>query len=162
MRPDEPSLPKRKRRRLEGFDYSSGGAYFVTICVHSGEPIFGRIVAGAVQPSPAGLMAASVWWGLESRFLGLHLDEWIVMPDHVHGILLLDGGHASLDEIIGAYKSMTTRLYIDGVRKEGWRPFPGRLWQRSYHDRVICSEGMMRAIREYVATNPIRSTAAIP
>jgi putative transposase len=81
--------PNRKSIRLQGYDYSEPGSYFITVCVQNRQCVLGAIVDGRMVQSEAGLMVES-WWGqIESKFPGVFLDAFIVMPNHVHGIVML-------------------------------------------------------------------------
>jgi REP element-mobilizing transposase RayT len=83
--------PQRRSIRLPGFDYSQSGAYFVTVCIQDRCCLFGDVVNGAVEASVAGLMVES-WWGqITNKFPDVALDAFVVMPNHVHGILVLGG-----------------------------------------------------------------------
>lgn len=85
------ALPYRQSIRMPGFDYRQAGAYFITICTHGREPLFGRIVEGVMHLNAAGQMVRSVWDDIPMFYPGIEIDEFIVMPDHVHGIIHLVG-----------------------------------------------------------------------
>ncbi|MBX0327210.1 transposase, partial [Oscillochloris sp. ZM17-4] len=145
--PYDPERHHRRSIRLRGYDYSQPGAYFVTINVQGRLPLLGSIEMGAMQHSPAGMMAAAQWQALPERFAHVTLDVWVVMPDHIHGIILLHSNAAqpgpALGGVIGAFKSLTTHAYIQGVETQGWPPFPGRLWQRNYYERIVRDEAAL-------------------
>jgi REP element-mobilizing transposase RayT len=83
---------KRHRRslRLKGYDYSSPGAYFITICTHQRECLFGEIVDGEMQLNPLGNVVRSHWMKLSHHHAHVELDAWVIMPNHIHGILILN------------------------------------------------------------------------
>jgi putative transposase len=85
------NLPYRQSHRLPGFDYRQPSAYFITVCTHRREPLFGHIVAGQMQLNAAGRMVKSVWDDIPMFYPGIEIDEFIVMPDHVHGIIHIVG-----------------------------------------------------------------------
>ena len=85
---------------------------------------------------------------------GIELDVMQIMPNHLHGIIIIRAGVLSLSDIIERFKSLTTKRYIDGVNNNGWRLFPGQLWQRSFHDRIIRNEMELNHIRQYICNNP--------
>ena len=112
---------------------------------------------------------------LSSRFPTMELDAFVVMPNHVHGIVVLNlsvgvplvgtqregnGDRATtrvaptLGDVVGAYKSITTVRYTQGVKADLWDPFRERLWQRNYYEHVIRNESELNRAREYVAGNP--------
>lgn len=159
---ERPHEERRGRPRLPDYDYSRGGAYFVTICVQDRIALFGAIRSGAVRLSRAGSMVASAWAEMPQRLPTVSLDDFIVMPDHLHGIVLLsspapgDTARPRLGDVIGAFKSITTGAYCRGVAHEGWARFERRLWQRNYYDHVIRGGESLNRIREYIRTNPAR------
>jgi len=138
--------PERKSPRLREFDYATAGAYFVTVCARARACMFGEAVQDDIRLSQTGQLVATCWLDLPIHFSGLGLDEFIVMPNHLHGIVWLSrAGHAPpLPVVIGSFKSVASRM-------------AGRsLWQRSFYDRVIRGEAELRALRQYVADNPLR------
>ena len=156
----DPERHHRRSKRLLGYDYRSPGSYFVTLTMQRRRPLFGAIHGGVLLLSAAGAMLAEHWQALPARFPTMALDEWVVMPDHMHGIVVLRDGTAqaapALGAIIGAFKSLTTNAYIAGVRAQGWPAFEGRLWQRDYYERIVRDEAALRAIRAYIERNPQR------
>jgi REP element-mobilizing transposase RayT len=114
------------------------------------------------------------WWHeLARKFQAVATDEFIVMPNHFHGIIVIvgadlrvgptTGGHtgppvprSSLPEIIQWFKTMTTNEYIRAVKQNGWPPFPGKLWQRNYYEHVVRGAGDLNRIRAYIQSNPAR------
>ena len=85
--------------RLRDFDYSQVGAYFVTICTKNRQCIFGKIDQGMMQLNASGRVASAQWQQLSNRFKDLELGEWVIMPNHIHGILVITGrGEASLEK----------------------------------------------------------------
>jgi REP element-mobilizing transposase RayT len=151
--------------RLRGYDYSVPGAYFVTVCAQDRRCLFGEVVDGVMVLSLAGLVVDS-WWGtVPRRFPGVGLDAYVVMPNHFHGIVVLqttaDGmeraaGDVSLAYVMQWFKSATTKDYRRGVTTDGWQPFRGRLWQRGYHDHIVRDERDLERVRGYIEANPGR------
>jgi putative transposase len=156
----DPERRNRRSIRLRGYDYRQPGAYFVTINIQDALPLLGSIIAGAMEYSPAGVMVAAQWQALIGRFAQVGLDAWVIMPNHLHGIVLLHGDAAQpappLGRVVGAFKSLTTHAYIEGVERQGWPTFPGRLWQRSYYEHIVRDEQALQAIRTYIEQNPQR------
>jgi putative transposase len=147
--------------RLQRYDYSQEGAYFVTVCVEQRLHLFGKIENENMLPTPAGEMIAT-WWGkVPEKYPDVELDHWVVMPNHFHGIVVLcrDASmpnRTALADVMRWFKSMTTNTYIRGVHAEQWEPFSGSLWQRSYYDHIIRNEPDLQRIREYIMHNPAR------
>jgi len=229
----DPNKHHRRSIRLKGYDYSRAGAYFLTMVTQGRECMFGQVVDGAMQLNRAGQMVTNAWTDLPARFPFVTVDEFVVMPNHLHAIIILtdrpephrgrrgeshagelrrgescirpdadarirpngvgdhadgpydrgpdgmgdhrDGpnkdrpydrgpnrqrSHGTLPQTVGrvvqAFKSVTTHEYTIGVRERGWTPFPRRLWQRNYHDRIIRNEDEMNRIRQYIVDNPLK------
>jgi len=146
-------LPQRKSPRLQGYDYSQSGAYFVTICVQKMQQVFGDIVDGDMQYNSWGQVAHDCWVQIPDHYSSVELDAFVIMPNHVHGILLLTPleppltqKRVTLGRIIGAYKAAVTRT-IQPLSK---------LWQERYHDHIIRNTQDLSRIREYVVNNPLK------
>ena len=153
-------MPYRQRKspRKRDYDYRAAGAYFVTICTQNRLPLFGYVHRDLMCWNAAGGMAAAFWDAVPAQFPGVLLDSAIVMPNHTHAIIVLDAGGVSLSESVQWYKIRSTNAYIRGVKDHGWERFPGRLWQRSFHDHIIRSEASWEHIRYYIMTNPAQWT----
>jgi REP element-mobilizing transposase RayT len=150
--------PQRKHTRLSAFDYRSPGPYFVTICTQHREHRFGAIVADEMRSSPAGEMVSTIWTSIFDQFPAVVLDDFVVMPNHVHGILWFEPDEIavrpSLADVITWFKTVTTNHYIRGVRDSGWPQYDRRLWQRNYHEHIVRNIPDMDRIRAYIRNNP--------
>lgn len=164
--------PQRKSPRLQGYDYSQSGAYFVTICTHLRQHLFGRVEDGEMNLSDVGEIVSDRWYALPEHHPRVELDNFVVMPNHVHGIIiLLDhdvkvGTMPALSEempalsektpalstVIGSYKSSASRH----IRKANPEYRNETIWQARYHDHIIRNESDLNRIRQYVQTNPAR------
>jgi putative transposase len=141
----------RHSLRLEGYDYSQNGAYFVTICTHQRACTLAKIVDGRSQESRYGEIARWTWEDL-TRHYSVILDEICIMPNHVHGILFIeDGSSHGLPEVVRGFKSFSARR-INLLTGSSGTPF----WQRNYYERVIRNERELNAIREYIRNNPVK------
>jgi putative transposase len=100
-----PEIHHRRSIRLKDYDYSSGGAYFITICVKNRECLFGEIIEGKMNLSEIGEIAHNNWLNIPEHFNNVILDEFVVMPNHIHGILILNPAEEDVKyyapEIIG-------------------------------------------------------------
>lgn len=153
------NLPQgRPSLRLKTYDYAQPGGYFVTICIQDRLCLLGQVAEGELHLNEAGRMVEGVWGDLPLRFPHISLDVFVVMPNHLHGIVLIEEKRPGqgLGQIVGAFKSLTTNRYIAGVRELGWEPFPGRLWQDNYFEHIIRNEAEGRRIRQYIVDNPFR------
>lgn len=158
------NTPRRKSLRLKGFDYSQPGAYFITICTQNRKALFGEVIHGRLHSNDAGRMICSVWQDLRLKFPTMIPDEFIVMPNHFHGMFLIQAtnlegqvnGEAfvSVSRIVQAFKSLTTHAYMQGVREHHWPRFEGKLWQRNYWEHIVRNDSERNRIRRYICNNP--------
>ncbi|MEX0761941.1 MAG: transposase [Dehalococcoidia bacterium] len=166
--------PKRDRRsiRIPGFDYSGAGAYFVTICTYHRQPLFGVIVTDpmpGMSLSHAGRIVEDHWRQITAHRPSVALDTFVVMPNHIHGIVWLlpqttDGQQAqvtedrsapvpgSLASVIRSFKAgVTSAVHRLGLQY-------GPIWQRNYYESVIRNERELTAVRRYIIENPLKWT----
>ena len=164
------NMPKRKQIRLPAYDYSTPGAYFVTVCTADRRCILSTISVGAIHESPvvhltdAGTIVRGVIERLPERFINTGVDHYVIMPNHIHLLLRIEEGRAIresplqeqgkrslLDKMIG-YLKMNSSKQIHSL-------YPDlEIWQRSYHEHVIRNDEDYRAIWEYIDTNPVKWT----
>ena len=85
----DPDIHHRQSIRLRGYDYASVGAYFITVCTRNRESLFGEVLDGEMQLNDAGWIVRQVWEELPQRFPSIALDACVVMPNHVHGIVIV-------------------------------------------------------------------------
>ncbi len=150
-------LPVRKRTRLKGYDYSRNGCYYVTVCTFNREKILGEIVNGRVLLSEYGKIADYVWKDLENHN-SIVLHEYIIMPDHIHGIIQLCDSKNDISEIVRQFKTFASRRINEYQRQSGNEPFEnGKLWQRSFFDHVIRNEEDYKVKTKYIIENPINN-----
>lgn len=178
-----PNIHNRKSIRLKGYDYSQSGLYFVTICCQDRICLFGRIENKKITLNDAGQMINDEWLKLPERFPNIKLHEFIVMPNHFHGILKIVGGETlvvsrndaatqndnaiqkghprgvdptgkTLGDMVGAFQSITTVKYINGVKTKNWKRFNKKMWQRNYWEHIIRNKKSLIKIGEYIIDNP--------
>ncbi len=152
--PYDPDKHHRRSIRLDGYDYAQEGAYFITICTHHREELFGEVQDGAMLLNAYGHLVTEHWQRLSEFHPHLAQDEFVVMPNHLHGILILhETANLSkpISEIIGRFKSFTTKAINQQRRTTGTA-----VWQRNYYEQVIRGEVMLNAIREYIMQNPAK------
>jgi len=166
---------RRRSIRLKGYDYTRDGAYFVTLCTQERVCVFGTVADGEMQLNECGRGVVDSWLWLAERYPYVHLDEWAVMPNHMHGIIVIvddrRGGRGGsrtaptgpvgqtaapikrkpLGRLIGAFKTVSTRRVND------IRSTPStKLWQRNYYEHVVRDDLSLRRMRGYIAGNPSR------
>jgi putative transposase len=166
----------RRSIRLKGYDYSQAGLYFITICTQNRLCLFGEIKNGEMVLNDAGMMIEHQWQELICRFGNIKLHEFIVMPNHFHGIVEFVGvplvGTQNMEQpptmgqpqgiaptvgnVVGAFKSFSTNEYIRNVKQNNWRTFDNKLWQRNYYEHIIRNEKSYYQISEYIQTNPLK------
>jgi len=147
------TLPQRKSPRLPDYDYSLSGGYFVTSCTHNKEYYFGRIKETVMQLSNIGQIANERWAMISEFHPSVRLSDYVIMPNHIHGILFLletEDKSPELGNIIGGYKSGVSRVVGQEFH------FKPPLWQPRFHDHIIRNEIDLNRIREYIQTNPVR------
>ncbi len=162
-----PEIHHRRSIRLRGYDYSSSGAYFVTICTKQRECLFGEIVDATMRSSEAGKIIQQVWHTLPRHHPNIDLDIFVVMPNHTHGIIVMTdtsvvgaglalprsraaaSGAPTLGDVIRTFKSISA-IQVNRVLTRTGQP----LWQRGYYEHIIRNETSLERIREYTAVNP--------
>ena len=146
----------------------------MTICVRGKECLFGEIVEGRMHLNDGGRMVQSVWVALPDHYPGVDVDAFVVMPNHVHGIIVLTddvacpdpsidrhscGGtnmRIGLPDVVHRFKSFTTAQYRHGVQEHGWPAFVGRLWQRNYYEHILRDDDELNHARQYIADNAVQ------
>ena len=175
--PYDPQRHHRRSIRLPGYDYTQPGAYFITIVTHQRMPLFGEIVDGEMRLNEYGQIVHAEWFqaAVVRPYVVLHRDEFVVMPNHVHGIIwIVDvGGGAtrvgatrrvaptpipprgpnagSIGAIIGQFKSITAKR-INALRDTPGAP----VWQRNDYEHIIRDDHALARIRDYIQSNPQR------
>ena len=167
-----------KSARLQNWDYSSNGLYFITICTENREHYFGDVIDGIMHLSEIGTLANKYWSEIPEHFPFVELDEFVIMPNHVHGIITINKsvsvsvetrhalslpkkphetigqlrfqnqGKGSLSSIIGSYKSVLT--------KNARKIHADFAWQSRFHDHIIRNDESFQKIRDYIINNPLR------
>jgi len=174
-----PDIHHRRSIRLRDYDYCSTGAYFVTICAFQRECLFGEVVEGEMQVNQFGEIVREEWQKTDNVRENVILDEFVIMPNHIHGILIVVDGvgatrwvalnepnldtratrrvaptgpvSGSIGAIVGQFKSAVTKR-INTLRDNPGCP----VWQRSYYEHVIRSERDLENVRRYIMENPLK------
>ena len=156
-----PAIHHRRSLRIPGYDYSQNGAYFITICTHNHKCIFGNIIDGEMKLNGFGEIAWEYMNTIPEHFLYIDLGEIIIMPNHVHGIIIINETnsecngvgvqHAAplLSTIVRSYKSSVTNQ-INKIRNTPKSP----VWQRNYWEHIIRDEKSFDEISTYIINNP--------
>jgi putative transposase len=161
--------PKTRRRqsiRLQNYDYSLAGAYFITIVTQGRKCLFGEIVEGEFRSNACGQIVQYEWERSAQIRTEIELDAFVVMPNHIHGVIVISEamGRAtgrsplqsgpsrrSLGAFVGGFKAVITKRF------NALRGSPGTpVWQRNYFEHVIRSEDSLKRIRQYILDNPVR------
>ncbi len=166
---------QRRSIRLKGYDYAQAGAYFITLCTQDRVSLFGEVVEGEMRLNDAGRTVEWTWQDLPNHLPQVTLDAFVVMPKHVHGIIIIsdDLGTDSLGmgivgadivgagsepapakryalpEIVRQLKTFSARR-INQLRLTHGTP----VWQRNYYEHIIRNEESLHRIRQYIADNP--------
>jgi len=148
---------QRRSIRWRGYDYTQNGAYFVTLCTHDRSHMLDNTILKQI--------VQKTWDDLPKRFPSIVLDEFVIMPNHVHFVLRIESVGSdtekkagaspapTLGDVVGAFKSLSARGWLKWVR-ENESDKSARLWQRNYYDRVIRNEMELNRIRQYIRNNP--------
>ena len=160
----DPQKHHRRSIRLKGYDYSQAGAYFVTIVAYQRECLFGEVVDGEMVLNERGLIVVECWKAIPDHFQNVDLGAFVVMPNHVHGIIFINdvvgARHASplpenvikrgsLGVIVGSFKSAVAKRIGRELNETG-------IWQRNYFERIIRDEREMERIHRYIESNPFQ------
>ena len=147
----DPNRHRRRSIRLKDYDYSRIGAYFVTICAYRRQALFGEISNGEMVPNPLGHAVDRHWAHLAQHHWHVELDEYVVMPNHFHGILILaqQSNQHDMTEVIRGFKTFSARR-INQLR--GLKGVP--VWQRNYYEHIIRDQAALENIRRYIQRNP--------
>ena len=138
-------FPVRKNPRLGNYDYSCHNYYFVTICTQDKLCLFGSLG----KLSLVGVIAEECLRDVPGHFSGVTIDKWVVMPNHVHIIVILPGDGVNLSTVIGQYKAAVTKA-ARIVRPDI------QIWQASFHDHIIRNQADYERIWTYIDVNPAR------
>jgi REP element-mobilizing transposase RayT len=162
---EKKDLPVRKHVRLENYDYSAKGAYFVTVCIKDRKEILSHICRGdpcgrpQTQLTQLGEIARGAIDYIEGLY-GVDVDTYVIMPDHIHMIIVLCGERSTarvaptLGRVIGAYKSYISNEWRKICDADKMRI--GDIWQRGYYEHIIRNGEDLYEIRKYVEDNPAR------
>ncbi len=151
---------KRKPTRLQGYDYSQNGAYFVTICTYRRAQILSHIVGQGLAPAQTqlsvyGKIVEHQLLNLEKRYTNIKIDKYVIMPNHLHVIFLLENTSAgaspcpTLSDVVCTFKSLTTLLCKQAHPIE-------KVFQNSFHDHIIRNETDYLEIWQYIDNNPVK------
>jgi putative transposase len=174
----DPKIHRRRSIRLKGYDYSQNGAYFITLCTQDRQPIFGKVIDGEMQLSPFGIIARDEWLKTSELRKNIQMDEFVVMPNHMHGIIVIDDGIGTgtlqraptkaptverfgkptsntIPTIIRGFKAAVTKQINTIQINAGKYSLPERIWQKNYYEHVIRNEVSLNKIREYIRSNPL-------
>ncbi|MBN8705924.1 MAG: transposase [Bacteroidetes bacterium] len=175
--------PNRKSLRLKGYDYSAPGFYFLTICAHNKQNLFGEIQNGELTPNQLGKIVVEEWIKSVDIRRELELYDWILMPNHFHGIIAIKSPEICRGDRLVAHSVMECEIQIPGdqpvaptgpksktigafiagfkaavtTKINTLRHTPGaQVWQRNYYEHVIRNEPEFNRIKEYIQNNPMQ------
>lgn len=176
-----PDIAKRKSIRLKNYDYSQPGLYFITISIKDKLCLFWKIQQDILTLFDSGKMIEKYWLNLEKQYNCIVLHEYVVMPNHFHGIIEIVQwwvdeklssdrvntrftptwwkfiyNKTSISSIIQWFKSKTTLEYIKNVKNNNWTCFNKKLWQKNYYEHIIRDEKQLYKITKYINENPVK------
>ncbi len=160
---------------MRNWDYGSNASYFITICTGGREYYFGEIENKMVKLSEIGILANKFWLEIPDHFHYVKLDEYVIMPNHIHGIIIIDKPNVVETSNLGVSTTLGVPTTTNARRNEKWRPGilgviinqfkrictiesrkinPDFAWQSRFHDHVIRNEKSLDKIRRYIKNNP--------
>lgn len=164
----------RKQNRLKEYDYSQEGLCFITICSKNREEMFSIInehdavvgtalaavrneVPVSIELTDVGMIIDRQWNDIVHRYENVSIDDYVIMPNHIHGILIIDQRTGAspvptLSNIIGAFKSKSAGKYLKFIKQNDLN-ISGKIWQRSFYDHIIRDEKDLNRIRTYIRDN---------
>lgn len=160
-------LPKRKPTRLKGYDYSTPGAYFITICTNQKEHFFGRISNEEMFLNELGEIVNKEILNIESHYKNIRIDKYVIMPNHIHMIIIISEEKTNpteginpfptikkydISNVVGKFKAGVSRIVGNAFMHSVKKP----IWQSSYNDHIIRGEKDYQKIWEYIDTNVLR------
>lgn len=164
-----PQIHHRRSIRLVGYDYTQAGMYFITICTHDRQNLFGEIVNEEMVLNEYGKIVAASWQELAGHFPNIMLGEWVVMPNHIHGIIVIvvGRGEASAADASplqpngtqpGSIGAMVQNFKSVAARKINklWGTPGTTVWQRNYWEHIIRNEETHQRIANYIISNPAK------
>lgn len=158
--------------RLRGSDYRQSGIYFITVCTYRHISLFGNIIDGDMALNELGKVVNSEWLHVSQARSNVLLDNYVIMPNHQHGIVIIDNENGRVDStldsaengkcsgtltsgslgaIVGHFKAAVSRH-----AKTPRLDCNQRIWQRNYYERIIRNEKSLNEIRQYILENPAR------
>jgi len=161
-------LPVRKNIRLQGYDYSSNGAYFITFCVENGHEMLGKIVGRGIPDAPCiielteyGTNLCNIIDFVNKNFTNIIIDKYVIMPNHAHMIVLINKNDSIPEEGDGASgKPRPTNALIpkllSSIKRYANKLAGFNMWQDSYHDRIIRNEDEYHIRWNYIEDNPAK------
>ena len=174
----KPKKYHRRSIRLQGYDYSQDGMYFITVCTHAHLHIFGKISDGVMLPNALGNMVYTVWLSLSEMYQGIVCGPCVVMPNHIHGIIQIVGAQfiapkpilapdatntttnrgamncaPTVGKIVRAFKAKCSRMAATNFKNT--TNCAPKVWQRNYYEHIIRNEDSYRKITEYITNNPL-------
>ena len=171
MKKYNPDIHHRRSVRLRGYDYSQAGAYFITKCAHNRRCIFGEIRNKEMYLNPFGEIAYREWEELPKRWQHLELGAFQIMPNHIHGVLVINDPQISqaddlsnpkiqwakkptVGQVVGAYDSITVTQSVKYIEGNSPDMVLGKLWQRGFHEHIIRTLESFDRISHYIINNP--------
>jgi putative transposase len=157
-----PNVHHRKSIRLKNYDYSQAGYYFITLCTHEQLPLFGEILDGKMLLNEAGEITEKCWLAIPEHFPSVEVNEFVIMPNHVHGVIaivgaknvgaknllpLQHGTSKTIGSIVRGFKIGVTKWFRTHTEIS-------TVWQRNYYEHIIRNEDAHLKIVEYIRTNP--------
>jgi putative transposase len=168
--PYDPRIHHRRSIRLKEYNYTQPGAYFITLCTKARQCLFGDIIKGEMRLNYLGCIASNCWLAIPEHFPHVELDTFVVMPNHLHGILIINDTpvraqqcctptkeqfgkpvSGSIPTVIRSYKSAVTKRINAICNAKG----TSLIWQRDFYEHITRNQECLQNVRQYILENPL-------
>ena len=161
----DPKKHHRKSIRLPGYDYSQAGAYYVTIVTDQRDCLFGEVVNGEMVLNDFGKIADECWRAIPDHFPLVELGAYVVMPNHVHGIIVITNGRGTIyraptqeqfqKAVAGSIPTIIRTFKAAVTRRIGREHNATGIWQRNYYEHIIRNDKDLQNKTDYIQANPM-------
>jgi REP element-mobilizing transposase RayT len=161
----DPQKHHRKSIRLQGYDYSQAGAYYVTIVTYQCDCLFGEVVNGEMVLNEYGKVADECWRAISEHFPFVELGAYVIMPNHAHGIIVITNGRGAIyraptqeqfqKPVAGSIPTIVRTFKAAVTRRIGREHNATGIWQRNYYEHIIRDEKDLKNKTDYIEANPM-------
>ena len=158
MKKQHSKICSRRSVRLSDYDYSQCGMYFITICAHESEHLFGKITDGKMHKNAMGILAEEAWHAIFEYFPHARSEIFVAMPNHIHAVIDIHSAVDVAQNFSGTSKTIGSIIRAFKAKVTVWARKNTQIkdvWQRNYYEHVIRDERDCNRIYEYILNNPV-------